>query len=89
MSRRFQNVIAVARRDAESKRIAAGMTGEMHDGGARRILAIVDAWTAGLLDKIPSELEEYATYADATSDPEWKEYERLKEKFNHVGDKRY
>lgn len=75
-------MLAFARKDADNKRTNAAYGGAMHDGGARRIEEIVNAFEAGMSGRIPSTLIEYYKEAVRQSDPEYKDYLRLKKKFD-------
>ena len=73
---------------AEERRKAAGFNGERSDGGASKILERHGTWSDGFMMgmlKTPMDSIIYAEHAKEfkrITDPEWGEYQRLKEKFS-------
>jgi hypothetical protein len=60
----------------------AAYSGSMHDGGGAKIIAVADAYIAGLNMQVPFWLAQQIE-GDSNSDKiERAEYERLKAKFN-------
>lgn len=68
-------------RDAIQSRVNAAYGGEMHDGGYSRKLALIDGYVAGWRKIIPGWLEDHIKEHHRRTDPEFAEYQRLKEKF--------
>jgi len=60
----------------------AAMRGDQSgDGGARQLLLAVEMFVHGWYKKLPREWNAIGSKLRARKDPEWKEYQRLKEKF--------
>ena len=63
----------------------AAFGGEHHDGGYSHAIDLIKAFRAGMLFKtngtLPGFLEMFVRQADIEADPDWSEYQRLKEKF--------
>jgi hypothetical protein len=88
----IDTVIAVMRADAHDRNYNAGMSGSMHDGGAREINQLADAIEFGkngitsndilksYIVKARAELQK----AEAMKDPDWAQYVRLRKKFQNV-----
>ena len=78
---KFKAIMQAVRDKAEEKKLNAAYGGEMGDGGAGHLESVLEAWKAGLQGKVPRELKHIAKEVERKADPEYKEYERLTEKF--------
>ena len=74
----IDKLIKIVLDDAEDKRTSAAFSGEFGDGGASRLEDQVRFYRLGQSGTTPPEWEE--KYGHLLDD-EWKEYQRLKEKF--------
>ena len=63
--------------EAEARRESAGFNGSHHDGGASVLEMQVEFYTLGQQGKIPHTWKKF----EQEFDPEWEEYQRLKNKF--------
>jgi len=67
--------------DADTRANNAAHGGEHGDRGATRLRDEVKFYKAGMSGTIPPSWEKYHKQAHVTLDPEWREYERLRRKF--------
>lgn len=72
-------LIKLVLKDAHNRRESAGYSGRMDDGGARQTESEVKFYNYGRAGKVPPE---WATF-ESQLDPEYQEYERLKQKFGN------
>ena len=77
----IDKVLEAVRADAERRRIDAAYMGDWDDRGASEILLAVAAYEAGRAGGLPSAWEGHLQNARQQTDPEFAEYERLREKF--------
>lgn len=73
----IDKLIPLVLKDAENKKLDAGMGGRWDDGGASRLEDQVKFFQYGMRGQIPPEWKEY----EKLLDPEYIEYLRLKRKF--------
>ncbi len=66
---------------AEKKRLDAGMGGAYHDGGASEMERQVEIFRCGMEGVIPQMWIGYAKEVKNAADPEWEEFQRLRNKF--------
>lgn len=66
---------------ADEKRDTAGHNGAHHDGGAEALMSQVDAYEAGMRNRIPSRWSTYVKDFVQSKDSEYIDYLRLKKKF--------
>lgn len=76
-----QAFIGYLRNEIEKARESAAFGGSMGYDGASRLEALTNSWEAGLKRLVPDELQGHLAEFERENDPEWKEYNRLKEKF--------
>ena len=75
------NFLEFIRSKAHDYRENAAHGGRMDDGGARELESQIDAYCAGMKGSVPINWESYVTEYERISDPEYKNYLRLKQKF--------
>jgi hypothetical protein len=80
----IEQVIELVLKEATARENEAGFNGSMSDGGAGRLRDQVAFYKMGMEGTIPSEWREYLIKAKRESDPEFREYVRLKEKFERM-----
>lgn len=73
----IDKLIPLVLKDAENKKLDAGMGGRWDDGGASVLENQVKFYQYGLKGQVPPEWKEY----EKQLDPEYIEYLRLKRKF--------
>lgn len=78
-------VMKKIRAKADSDRLDAGMGGYHHDGGASELIRQVEMFEDGMNGVVPQTWIEYAKEVRNQADPEWEEFQRLRNKFE--GDK--
>jgi hypothetical protein len=71
--------------DAFDRGESAGHRGDHHDGGCRHQLSQVEMFVHGWFKLIPRDWQALQSKIIARHDPEWSEYQRLKEKFKGRG----
>lgn len=80
-----EQALCLMKEDAIKRGENAAQAGERHDGGKRDMLQKVEFFEDGIrytLDKVrPKWLLGYIAIAKIQNDPEYSEYQRLKEKF--------
>lgn len=81
MTEEHAELLFVILEDAAQKALNAGYSGEKHDGGASRIVDQVEMFVHGWFKLIPREWGLILSRLKAQKDPEWVEYQRLKNKF--------
>jgi len=69
--------------EAEQRKIDAGQGGCSHDGGCQDLKDQVRFYNYGRAAIIPHEWKSYADLVKKELDPEYKEYIRLKKKFEY------
>ncbi|KKM70268.1 hypothetical protein LCGC14_1442400 [marine sediment metagenome] len=74
-------VMKKIRAKADSDRLDAGMSGQWHDGGASALIREVEMFEDGMNGVVPQTWIEYAKEIRNEADPEWEEFQRLKNKF--------
>jgi len=77
----LRRIASLVKADGEERKVAAGFTGSMHDGGGGALIANADAFIAGLERRLPNEWLKYANEAVVEKDPEYATYKRLQKKF--------
>lgn len=77
MAFEIEKVMEIVLQEADERQRAAGHNGERGDGGASMLRQQVKFYKMGMAGHVPIEWEKYKQKLD----PEWKEYLRLKEKF--------
>ena len=75
------NFIDFLQKEAKILGNSAAHNGAYNDGGQKELERQVQAWMAGRAGQIPSFWESYMKKYRRETDPEFKEYIRLKEKF--------
>ena len=88
----ISDLLRFIKNKADEIALDAGQSGSHSDGGASNIKDGVNLFVAGmafarlpekpLRDKIPIRWEKYLDELETVADPEWDEYQRLKNKFN-------
>ena len=73
------------RAKADTNRHNAGAGGEWHDGGASAMIREIQMFEDGMNGIVPQTWIEYVKEVRNETDPEWKEFQRLRNKFE--GDK--
>ena len=76
-------VISLVLADAADCRMAAGMNGSMHDGGAKELETQVKFFTYGQNNQIPKEWSKYVDQAKKNADPDYAIFLKLKKKFEN------
>ena len=77
----IEDIIKLVLIDAEKRRNDAGYAGRMDDGGASALKEQVEYYLAGMNGEIPENWQKYVKEIKILSDPEYRDYLRLKEKF--------
>lgn len=73
-----EDLIVAAKIEAKNRRDNAAYSGAMNDGGSGTLLNQIKFYEMGMNNEYPKEWETYKRHID----PEYKEYLRLKGKFN-------
>lgn len=78
--------LIMERVEAEANRLAedAGFAGDSGDGGASVLRDGVSMFRLGMNRRLPAAWIPFAEALKRERDPEWAEYQRLKEKFNGI-----
>ncbi len=77
----FAEVMERVLADAESRANMAVFTGAHHDNGAEHMRAEVEMFRLGMNRRLPNSWLPYVREMRLEEDPEWGEYQRLKQKF--------
>lgn len=79
-------------KDAEKKRELAAQSGRHDDGGHGRMMDKIHSFRDGIeyakSGEVPKWLLDYIEEAEKREDPDWNEYQRLKNKFEGLNGKK-
>lgn len=73
-----KRALKIIRKEAMSHAFTATAAG---DAAAKRLGDLSNAWEAGLRGEVPEVLRPFMEQARRETDPEWGEYQRLRERF--------
>lgn len=76
-------VMDLVLKEAEERRMTAGMNGEWSDRGASALEDQVKFYRHGMRRTVPTEWKKHVQKAIQEADPEWSDYQRLKKKFGN------
>jgi hypothetical protein len=82
MDQYHKNLIDFIIKKAEQEKENAAFSGCWSDGGYQSTLDEISIWKAGLEGKVPKEWSAYVRAFRRETDPEYKDYIRLKDKFD-------
>lgn len=80
----FAKVIERVLEDAERREQDAAFGGEHHDGGASRMRSEVEMFRSGMNRQLPPEWLPVVRQIRQEDNPEWAEYQRLRDKFESI-----
>lgn len=77
----IESVLSKVLERAKELEISAGYAGSMGDNGASLLRSQVHFFRQGLVGSLPEEWKDYVQAVKNEADPEWSDYQRLKNKF--------